>query len=254
MANDNTALPRGETGESRIRSGRRKHFTVLYKSAIEDKRLPLDARGLLAIMVGLPDGWQYSVKGLAAYVGVSKDTIRRLLGKLEKVGYLVREQSHDENGHFSGNVYVLLDEAPPLSENTDNGETRQREKPSSGFPTQINTKRTKEEKKQTPIAPAEVDKLVEEYCGEDDELREAIMGLLENRAKLNRQKTVKTERAMSGILRKLDELSGGRRELKLALLDKAISMNWLTVYELKPDEMPAVRTEGSAALPLGWGV
>ena len=254
MANDNTALPRGETGESRIRSGRRKHFTVLYKSAIEDKRLPLDARGLLAIMVGLPDGWQYSVKGLAAYVGVSKDTIRRLLGKLEKVGYLVREQSHDENGHFSGNVYVLLDEAPPLSENTDNGETRQREKPSSGFPTQINTKRTKEEKKQTPIAPAEVDKLVEEYCGEDDELREAILGLLENRAKLNRQKTVKTERAMSGILRKLDELSGGRRELKLALLDKAISMNWLTVYELKPDEMPAVRTEGSAALPLGWGV
>ena len=213
--------------EGIIKSGRKQSFTVLYKSAIEDKRLPLDARGLLAIMVGLPEGWQYSVKGLAAYVGVSKDTIRRLLGKLEDVGYLVREQTHDANGHFSGNVYVLLDEAPPLSGNTDDGksplsekpddgENRQREKPSSGFPTQINTKRTKEEKKQPPIAPAEVEKL--------------------------------------GILRKLDELSCGRRELKLALLDKAISMNWLTVYELKPDEMPAVRTEGSAALPLGWGV
>lgn len=251
--------------EGIIKSGRKQSFTVLYKSAIEDKRLPLDARGLLAIMVGLPEGWQYSVKGLAAYVGVSKDTIRRLLGKLEDVGYLVREQTHDANGHFSGNVYVLLDEAPPLSGNTDDGksplsekpddgENRQREKPSSGFPTQINTKRTKEEKKQTPIAPAEVENLVAEYCGIDDELREAIMGLLENRAKLNRQKTVKTERAMNGILRKLDELSGGRRELKLALLEKAISMNWLTVYELKPDEMPVVRTEGSAALPLGWGV
>lgn len=240
--------------EGTIKSGRRKHFTVLYKSAIEDKRLPLDARGLLAIMVGLPEGWQYSVKGLAAYVGVSKDTIRRLLEKLEKVGYLTREQTHDENGHFAGNVYVLQDEAPPLSENTDNGETRQRGKPSSGFPTQISTKGTKNRKRKTPIAPAEVEKLVEKYCGGDDELREAIMGLLENRAKLNRQKTVKTERAMNGILRKLDELSGGRRELKLALLDKAISMNWLTVYELKPDEMPAVRTEGSAALPLGWGV
>ena len=240
--------------EGTIKSGRRKHFTVLYKSAIEDKRLPLDARGLLAIMVGLPEGWQYSVKGLAAYVGVSKDTIRRLLEKLEKVGYLTREQTHDENGHFAGNVYVLQDEAPPLSENTDNGETRQRGKPSSGFPTQISTKGTKNRKRKTPIAPAEVEKLVEKYCGGDDELREAIMGLLENRAKLNRQKTVKTERAMNGILRKLDELSGGRRELKLALLDKAISMNWLTVYELKPDEIPAVRTEGSAALPLGWGV
>nr|DAQ15469.1 MAG TPA: Dna polymerase B [Caudoviricetes sp.] len=240
--------------EGIIKSGRKQSFTVLYKSAIEDKRLPLDARGLLAIMVGLPDGWQYSVKGLAAYVGVSKDTIRRLLGKLEDVGYLVREQTHDANGHFSGNVYVLLDEAPPLSGNTDDGENRQREKPSSGFPTQINTKRTKEEKKQTPIAPAEVVEVVEKYCGEDDELREWIMGLLENRIKINRRKSVETERAMSGILRKLDKLSDGRREVKIALLDKAISMNWLTVYELKPDEMPAVRTEGSAALPLGWGV
>lgn len=240
--------------EGIIKSGRKQSFTVLYKSAIEDKRLPLDARGLLAIMVGLPDGWQYSVKGLAAYVGVSKDTIRRLLGKLEDVGYLVREQTHDANGHFSGNVYVLLDEAPPLSGNTDDGENRQREKPSSGFPTQINTKRTKEEKKQTPIAPAEVVEVVEKYCGEDDELREWIMGLLENRIKINRRKAVETERAMSGILRKLDKLSDGRREVKIALLDKAISMNWLTVYELKPDEMPAVRTEGSAALPLGWGV
>ena len=240
--------------EGIIKSGRKQSFTVLYKSAIEDKRLPLDARGLLAIMVGLPDGWQYSVKGLAAYVGVSKDTIRRLLGKLEDVGYLVREQTHDANGHFSGNVYVLLDEAPPLSGNTDDGKNRQREKPSSGFPTQINTKRTKEEKKQTPIAPAEVVEVVEKYCGEDDELREWIMGLLENRIKINRRKAVETERAMSGILRKLDKLSDGRREVKIALLDKAISMNWLTVYELKPDEMPAVRTEGSAALPLGWGV
>ena len=240
--------------ESTIKSGRKKHFTVLYKSAIEDKRLPLDARGLLAIMVGLPDGWQYSVKGLAAYVGVSKDTIRRLLGKLEKVGYLAREQTHDENGHFAGNIYVLLDEAPPLSENTDNGESRRREKPSSGFPTQINTKRTKDRNNQPPIVPAEIAERVAEYCGEDTELREAIAGLLENRAKVDRRKAVKTARALNGILHKLDELSGGRREMKLALLDKATAMNWLTVYELKPDELPVTRAEPDAPLRFGWGV
>lgn len=254
MAEKKDTRPCDDMSESRIKSGRKQRFTVLYKSAIEDKRLPLDARGLLAIMVGLPDGWQYSVKGLAAYVGVSKDTIRRLLEKLEKVGYLTREQTHDENGHFAGNVYVLQDEAPPLSGNADNGEARQREKPSSGFPTQINTKRTKDRKNQTPIAPAEVEKLVAEYCGEDDELREAIMGLLENRIKVNRKKAVVTDAAMKLILRKLDRLSDGRREVKLAMLRKAITYNWLTVFELKPDEMPPVENEGSAALPLGWGV
>lgn len=254
MAEEKDTRPCDDMSESRIKSGRKQRFTVLYKSAIEDKRLPLDARGLLSIMVGLPDGWNYSVKGLAAYVGVSKDTIRRLLEKLEKVGYLTREQTHDENGHFAGNVYVLQDEAPPLSENTDNGEARQRKKPSSGFPTQINTKRTKDRKNQTPITPAEVEKCVVDYCGEDDELREAIMGLLENRIKVNRKKAVVTDAAMKLILRKLDRLSDGRREVKLAMLRKAITYNWLTVFELKPDEMPSVENEGSAALPLGWGV
>ena len=234
--------------EGIIKSGRKQSFTVLYK------RLPLDARGLLAIMVGLPEGWQYSVKGLAAYVGVSKDTIRRLLGKLEEVGYLTREQTHDENGHFAGNVYVLQDEAPPLSGNTDNGETRQREKPSSGFPTQINNKLIKEEKKQTPIAPAEVEKRVAEYCGGDEELRETIMGLLKNRIKINRKKAVVTDEAMKLILRRLDRLSDGRREVKLAMLRNAIERNWLTVFELKPDELPPAKNESNETLPLGWGV
>lgn len=217
--------------EVTVKSGRKHAFTVLYKSAIEDKRLPLDARGLLAIMVGLPDGWEFSVKGLSAYVGVSKDTIRRLLGRLEEVGYLVREQSHDEAGHFAGNTYLLQDEAPPLSGNTDNGETRQREKPSSGFPTQIKNKRNKEEKKQPPIAPDCVLNRIDEYCGEDAELKGAILALIENRvAVFGAKRAVKTERAINGITGKIDRLSHGRRERKIALLEDAISKNWLTVY------------------------
>ena len=258
--------------EGIIKSGRKQSFTVLYKSAIEDKRLPLDARGLLAIMVGLPEGWQYSVKGLAAYVGVSKDTIRRLLGKLEEVGYLTRElhafaQSRKklvfERAQLTREDRVAVPKKgkstvrriiPPLSGNTDNGETRQRENPSSGFPTQINNKLIKEEKKQTPIAPAEVEKCITEYCGDDEELRGAIMGLLKNRIKINRKKAVVTDDAMKLILHRLDKLSDGRREVKLAMLRNAIERNWLTVFELKPDEMPPAKNESNETLPLGWGV
>ena len=43
---------------------------------------------------------------------------------------------------------------------------------------------------------------------------------------------------MNGILRELDKLSGGGRELKLRLLDKATTSNWLTVYPLKGEELP----------------
>lgn len=89
-----------------------------------------------------------------------------------------------------------------------------------------------------PIVPHEILRLCEGYAGEDAQLMDAILGLLENRAAANKS-PVKTTRAMNGILNKLDKLSGGDRALKLALLDKATVSNWLTVFPLKPDELPA---------------
>ena len=89
-----------------------------------------------------------------------------------------------------------------------------------------------------PIIPREVFDLCVGYAGEDGELLDAILGLLENRA-VAKKSPVKTTRAMNGILNKLDKLSGGDRGMKLALLEKATVSNWLTVFPLKPDELPA---------------
>ena len=82
------------------------------------------------------------------------------------MGYLIREQSHDSGGKFGGNVYVLQDEhvaagnpsngeaeKTPLPENTVNGENRQRETPSAGFPPQQNKDLTEEETKKPPKPP-----------------------------------------------------------------------------------------------------
>lgn len=89
-----------------------------------------------------------------------------------------------------------------------------------------------------PIVPHEIFELCTAYAGEDAQLLDAILGLLENRAAANKS-PVKTTRAMNGILNKLDKLSGGDRGMKLALLEKATVANWLTVFPLKPDELPA---------------
>lgn len=88
-----------------------------------------------------------------------------------------------------------------------------------------------------PIVPREILNICTGYAGEDTQLLDAILGLLENRAAANKS-PVKTTRAMNGILNKLDKLSGGDRALKMALLDKATVSNWLTVFPLKPDELP----------------
>lgn len=151
-------------GESTFKSGRKKGFIVLYREAAQDDRLTLEARGLFALMISLPDNWEYTVSGLAVKAGCGKDKIRRLLTELQTVGYLVREQGHDAGGKFTSNVYVLQDESP-LSGNTVNGENRQREKPSTGKPlTDSAAQKNKEEKnkeeknkdlKEPPKAPQE---------------------------------------------------------------------------------------------------
>ena len=90
---------------------------------------------------------------------------------------------------------------------------------------------------------------VEEACGEDKELLDGIMGLLENRAAIH--KPVKTVRAVNGILKDLSVHSGGSRRTALAMLGKAIKNNWLTVYPLKADELTQT-AGGQEKEEYGW--
>lgn len=233
-------------GESRIKFGqsRSKGFFILFRDVAQDVRLSLEARGLFAMMASLPEDWEYSVSGLALKAGCGKDKTRRLLKELEKVGYLIREQSHDNGGKFAGNVYVLQDEAPPLSGNTDNGENRQREKPSSGFPTQKNIDSKEEETKKPPNpqrgnggAKASKYDLQEDakpvlrrYCGDDMELAQALADLIAVRREL---KAINSKRGITALLSELDRLSGGHRETKLLLLRQSVANSWKSVFPLK---------------------
>ena len=232
--------------ESRIRSGRKKGFIVLYREAAQDARLSLESRGLFALMMSLPENWDYSVSGLAVKAGCGKDKIRRLLGELQDVGYLIREQSHDSGGKFAGNIYVLQDEAPPLSGNTDNGENRQRETPLPEIPTQKNID-LKEEKtlKNPPMPPKggrdparkskyalqdDAKPILRAYVGQDEELAKALADLIEIRTV---KRAINSKTAITKLLRRLDECSGGNREDKLRIIDQSITSSWLSVFPLK---------------------
>lgn len=224
--------------------GCRKGYAIVYRTVAQDKRISLKARGLFLLMQSLPEDWNYTVSGLASVAGTGKDQIRAALRELMETGYLIKEQSHDNDGKFSGNIYILQEESPlsgfpttvrktasPLSGKPSTG------KPSTVFPTLQNKNIQNKNKQRPPIVPQEIFKRCAAYAGEDKEILDAILGFLENRA-LAKKSPVKTTRAMNGILNKLDKLSGGDRALKLALLDKATVSNWLTVFPLKPDELP----------------
>ena len=76
--------------ESSVRSGRKKGYVVLFREVAQDDRLSLEARGLFALIVSLPDDWEYTVSGLAVKAGCGREKVRRLLKELQTVGYLIR--------------------------------------------------------------------------------------------------------------------------------------------------------------------
>ena len=80
-----------------------KDFTVLANYHLKDKGLSLQAKGLLSVMLSLPDDWKYSIKGLAAISKEGEKAIRSTLNELKEHGYLVvtKHAPKAGEGHFS---------------------------------------------------------------------------------------------------------------------------------------------------------
>lgn len=235
--------------ESKIKMIRRGGYTVLPNQILRDETLTLQAKGLFCMMASFPENWDFTVKGLATVAGCGREKISAALKNLEDAGYLLREQGHSETGQFAANLFVLYDEKiAPLPGFPSTGKPSTG-KPLPGNPTQINKERIKERRNKPPIVPREVLARVDEACGEDQELRDGIMALLENREKL--RKPVDTVKKIDGILNRLSEYSGGNRRMKLAMLDKAVEWDWLSVYPLKPDELTQA-DGGQGKEEYGW--
>lgn len=113
-----------------IRVQRSTGYTVLPNGILRDAGLSLKTKGLFAIILSLPETWDYTVAGLATVAGCGRDAIRSALGEMETAGYLTRTRTHGVGGKFIGITYTIRDQAEPLSENP----TMVEEAPLSGFP------------------------------------------------------------------------------------------------------------------------
>lgn len=83
-------------------------FTVVSTHHLREKDLSLKAKGLLTLMLSLPDGWDYSVMGLAALSKDGKDSVMTTLDELESFGYLEIDTQRNDKGQFDS-VYNVFE-------------------------------------------------------------------------------------------------------------------------------------------------
>ncbi|MFQ8983028.1 MAG: DUF6017 domain-containing protein [Evtepia sp.] len=99
-----------------FRIERTRDYTVMSNHHLKDSALSLKAKGLLSMMLSLPDEWNYTTRGLAKICKEGVDAIGGALKELEKAGYIVRRQLRGPGGRISDTEYTIYEKPRPHAE------------------------------------------------------------------------------------------------------------------------------------------
>lgn len=117
-----------------------KDFTIMSNHHLRNPNLSLKAKGLLSLMLSLPEDWDYTTKGLAQICKEGVDSIGTALKELERYGYLTRRRLRCENGQL-GDIEYTIHETP--IEVSGESDSPKRENPEQVNPEQENPKQAK---------------------------------------------------------------------------------------------------------------
>ena len=85
-------------------------YTVMSNYHLRDMSLSLKAKGLLSLMLSLPENWDYTMKGLARICKDGIDSISGGIRELEAHGYLIRARVRGANGQLGSIEYTILEQ------------------------------------------------------------------------------------------------------------------------------------------------
>ena len=145
-----------------FRIDKTKDYTVMANHHLRNKTLSLKAKGLLSLMLSLPEGWDYTTKGLAAICKDGVDSICATVRELENNGYIQRRRIRDGHGRLGEIEYTILERPekaePPPKREKPVLENPVLEKPEQGKPEQekpveqLNTKKSNTKETKTKLS------------------------------------------------------------------------------------------------------
>ena len=220
-----------------IRVNKTKDYTVMANYHFRDKNLSLKAKGLLSMMLSLPNGWGYSVEGLAKLSSDGRASVMAALKELEKFHYLKRSQARDNSGKLGEAIYDIFEQ--PWSEKPTTVKPTT-EKPTAENRTLLNTNilstkvlNTNNKKvSKAQSKPVENFDSIIQKSTESTELRETLVEFVKFRKLI---KKPMTNKALELIISKLNKLGSSDRE-KVEIINQSIERGWAGVFSLKSDE------------------
>lgn len=215
------------------------NFTVMSNYHFKEKKMSLKAKGLLSLMLSLPDDWNYSVSGLVSLSKDGKDSVMSALAELEEFGYLARTRKTNSKGQFSGIEYHIYEEPQrdiPIADNQqaekqqeDNANTENQPLLNTKLTNNLSNKEFNKSNKDNNISPFK--KVLEDV--KDEEVKELLLDFAVMRESINAPLST---RGMSMLINRLERLTNFDVELQKKLLENAIINNWRNIYLPKEDD------------------
>jgi hypothetical protein len=147
----------------RVRSKRDdRRYAAIPNEVMRNNDLSLDARGMIALMMGYSDDWTFYRDHLLEVAGIGRQKFQRVMVELQNAGYVELSAIKSANGAFIGKTYVIHDE--PVS--TESLKTRPSENPSVQKPVRPETRPSEKPSVQKPV-PIRRPTLKEDLLKED---------------------------------------------------------------------------------------
>lgn len=94
---------------ARISRVKNKNYTVICNEVFKEKELSLKAKGLYALVMSLPDDWDFSLKGICELSKENYTAVNNAIKELIEAGYCQRGKTK-VNGRYTGYEYRFYEE------------------------------------------------------------------------------------------------------------------------------------------------
>ena len=206
-----------------VRVNKNKDYTVMSNYHFKDKNMSLKAKGLLSLMLSLPEKWDYSIEGLIKLNKDNETSVKSALKELKVLKYLkVSKLTPDKTE--SGRIEYIYDiyEEPY--------EKQEGKKQEVEFLPLEFLQVENQGQLNTNILNTNISNTNNKYKGikyfDNLELNNLFIEFLEVRKKV---KAVNSERAIKALINKLNKYEDS---IKIQMIEKSIINSWKDVFEI----------------------